>query len=337
MRPFEYAHPETEAQAVELLNDHDGNTAILAGGTDLIGLMKQELLSPERVVDLQHVESMRGIAHTPDGVSIGALTTLEEIADSQLVVDYPSLLNVVDGHRSIQIQSMGTLGGDLCHLPNCWYFRNGYGLLALENGESLVEEGDNRYHAILGANGPAKFVSASRFAPALIALGAQVRILGPGPEDEETVPLEYFYITPKTESQGVNVMKPGQFISHVLLPAPISSGTQLAKQSAAYEVLEIEGLDWPLVAAACSLEIEDGIVRDAKVVLGHVAPTPWVSHEAASAIIGRPLTEETADEAGRAAVASARALSKNEYKIWQAKTAVKRALLAAAGLPTGGL
>lgn len=337
MRPFEYAHPQTEAEAVELLNDHGGDTAVLAGGTDLVTLLKQELVNPERVVDLQHVESMKGIAPTLDGVSIGALTTLEEIADSQLAVDYPALQQLVDGHRSIQVQSMGTLGGDLCHLPNCWYFRNGYGLLGMKEGESLVEAGDNRYHAIFGANGPAKFVSASRFAPALIALSAKVRIVGPSPEDEEVLPLEYFYVTPKTEGQGVTVLKPGQLVSHVLLPSPVSSDTQLAKRSAAYEVLEIEGLDWPLAAAACSLEIDGGIVRDAKVVLGQVAPTPWVSHEAASAIIGLPVNEETAAAAAQAAVASAQPLSKNEYKVFQAKTAVKRALLGAAGLPTGGL
>jgi xanthine dehydrogenase YagS FAD-binding subunit len=331
MKPFEYAHPQTEAEALDLLNDHHADTAVLAGGTDLVSLMKQELVSPQRVVDLQHVESLHGLSQTGDGLMIGALTTLEEIADSPLAAEYRSLLDVVDYHRSIQIQSMGTIGGDLCHLPNCWYFRNGYGLLGMENGESLVETGDNRYHAVFGNSGPAKFVSASRFAPAMIAWGARVRVIGPGPDDEELLPLEYFYITPKTESQGVSVLKPGQLISHLWLPAAGRT------QSAAYEVLEIEGLDWPLAAAACCLEIDGGMVEHARIVMGHVAPTPWVAHEAAAAIIGRPVTEETADEAGRAAVAAARPLSMNDYKVQLAKTAVKRALLRAAGLDEGGL
>ena len=331
MKSFEYAHPQTEAQALDLLNDHHADTAVLAGGTDLIGLMKQELVSPQRVVDLQHVESLHGLSLSGDGLMIGALTTLEEIVDSQLAAEYRSLLDLIDNHRSIQIQSMGTIGGDLCHLPNCWYFRNGYGLLGMENGESLVEAGDNRYHAIFGNDGPAKFVSASRFAPAMIAWGARVRVIGPGPDDEELLPLEYFYITPKTESQGVTALKPGQLISHLWLPAVGRT------QSAAYEVLEIEGLDWPLAAAACCLEIDGGTVRDARIVMGHVAPTPWVAHAAAAAIIGRPVTGETADEAGQASVAAARPLSTNDYKVQLAKTAVKRALLRAAGLDEGGL
>src|SRR5690606_14594889 len=117
-----------------------------------------------------------------EGVLIGTLVTLEEMKDSPLLADYRSLIDVVDGVKSIQIQSMGTLGGDLCHLPNCWYFRNGYGLLGMDKGESLVAAGDNRYHAIFGNQGPAKFVSATRFAPAMIAWSAKVRIVGPEPD-----------------------------------------------------------------------------------------------------------------------------------------------------------
>ena len=214
MRPFEYARPQNESEALDLLNDHDANTAVLAGGTDLIALLQEDLQAPQRVVDIKQVESMQGIAADGDGVVIGALTTLEEISESPMLADYRSLGDVVDGVRAIQIQQMGTLGGDLCHLPNCWFYRNGYGLLALENGESLVAAGDNRYHAILGNQGPAKFVSAARFAPALIAWGADVRVIGPDAGSSEWLPLEHFFVTPKVESQGVSVLKPGQLISH---------------------------------------------------------------------------------------------------------------------------
>ena len=212
MRPFEYARPQTENEALDLLNDHDANTAILAGGTDLVALLQSDLQAPERVVDIKQIESMQGVTADDNGVLIGALTTLEEIAESPLLADYRSLSDVVDGVRAIQIQQMGTIGGDLCHLPNCWFYRNGYGLLALENGESLVAAGDNRYHAILGNQGPAKFVSAARFAPALIAWGADVRVIGPDAGSSEWLPLEHFFVTPKVESQGVSVLKPGQLI-----------------------------------------------------------------------------------------------------------------------------
>jgi len=331
MISFEYANPTTEDEALELLNEHDADTAILAGGTDTIGLLKSDLLTPRRVVDVKNVESMQGVQQAGDGVMIGALTTLDELAAHPLLERYRSLLDVVDGIRSIQIQQSGTIAGDLCHLPNCWYFRNGYGLLGMQNGESLVETGDNRYHAILGNQGPAKYVSASRFAPALIAWGARVRIIGPEPGVEELLPLEHFYVAPKTAGQGISVLKPGQLISHIWLPAARSI------RSATYEVLQLEGLDWPLASAAACVEMAGSIVSDAHITMGHVAPTPWVSNEAVRSIVGQPLNEQTADLAGQAAVAGATPLSNNDYKVQIAKTAVKRALLRAVDQLEGGL
>ena len=160
MKSFEYARPETEAEAVAFLGDSD-STAILAGGTDLTSLMRAELLTPTRVVDLKRIPSLHEVTRVDDGVQIGSLVTLAELAQHPLLGGYRSLFDVVDGVRAIQVQGSGTIGGDLCHLPNCWYFRSGYGLLASENGESLPETGDNRYHAILGNTGPAYFVSPS--------------------------------------------------------------------------------------------------------------------------------------------------------------------------------
>ena len=331
MRPFEYARPQTENEALDLLNDHDANTAILAGGTDLVALLQSDLQAPERVVDIKQIESMQGVTADDNGVLIGALTTLEEIAESPLLADYRSLSDVVDGVRAIQIQQMGTIGGDLCHLPNCWFYRNGYGLLALENGESLVAEGDNRYHAIVGNQGPAKFVSAARFAPALIAWGADVKVIGPEPDASEWLPLEHFFVTPKVESQGISVLKPGQLISHVRLPAAAN------RISSTYEVLQMDGLDWPLATAAVTIDLEGSVVREASIVMGHVAPMPWVAHEAAQGLVGHAIDEVSATRAGEVAVSGATPLRDNAYKVQLAKTAVKRAVLAAAEMLEGGL
>jgi xanthine dehydrogenase YagS FAD-binding subunit len=330
MKSFEYASPRSETEAIELLNDPElpgkgADTAVLAGGTDVVAMLQRGLLSPHRVVDLKHVKTMSGVRAVEDGVVIGALTTLEDMADSPLLAPYTSLRQVIDAIHSIQIQSRGTLGGDLCHLPNCWYFRNGYGLLGFRDGKSLVEAGDNRYHAIFGNRGPAKFVSASRFAPALLAWGARVRVIGPQPRHEEWLPLENFYVTPKLASQGVTVLKPGQLVSHVWLPA---AGLT---QSASYEVLQLRGLDWPQAAAAVCLELEAGFVREARIVLGHVAPVPWFSAAAGHLLAGQAINEETAEAAGQAAVECATPLSGNDYKVAMARAAVKRALLRAVG------
>lgn len=345
MRPFEYARPETEAEALAFLNDHGGNTAVLAGGTDLLNLLKADLLAPARVVDINGVDSLKGIhpvgqAFQPAGVGvgqafqpaggslmIGALATLEEILDSPFTAEHPALRHVAEEHRAIQIQQMGTLGGDLCHLPNCWYFRNGYGLLGMENGRSLVEAGDNRHHAVLGNRGPAKFTSASRFAPALIACGAKVRIAGPEPDVERWLPLEDFYITPKTPRQGVTVLKPGQLLTHVAVP------DLMGAHSASYEALELNGLDWPLAAAACCLDLDGDTVRTAKIVLGHVAPTPWIAREASQWLIGRRLDDATIERAAEIALEQAAPLKDNRYKVRIARTCIERALMKAAGVP----
>jgi xanthine dehydrogenase YagS FAD-binding subunit len=334
MRSFEYARPETEVEALELLSEHGGNTAVLAGGTDLMNLLKRDVIQPARVVDIKDVSAWRGIKPHDGGTLIGANTTLDEINEHAIAADYRSLIDVIDGICAIQITANGTLAGDLCQLPHCWYFRNGYGLLAMKDGESLVATGDNRYHAILGNSGPAKFVSASRFAPPAIAWDAKVRIVtrgegrGTSGEEglslkEEWLPLEYFFLTPKTNNQGVTVLKPGQLITHLWLPA--ASDTR----SATYEVLELNGLDQPQASAACCLGLDGGIVRHAKIVLGHVAPTPWIAHEAAKWLVGQQLTSDIAETAGRMALAKATPLSHNDYKVQMAQTAIKRVLLKA--------
>ena len=325
MKAFEYARPETEAEAIEFLGTDAGQTAVLAGGTDLVSLMKAELLTPSRVVDLKRIPSLGEVTRADGGVQIGSLVTLSNLIQHPLLGGYRSLFDVVEGVRAIQVQESGTVGGDLCHLPNCWYFRSGYGLLALDKGVSLPEAGDNRYHAILGNSGPAKFVNASRFAPALIAWGAKVRVIGPQPDQAEWLPMEYFYISPKTNSQGNTVLKAGQLISHVWLPDAAETA------SATYEVLQTEGLDWPLASAGVTLGLDGGYVREARIVMGHVAPVPWIANDAARMLIGQPLNDDTAGMAADAAVARATPLSMNEYKVQLARTAVKRALLKAAG------
>jgi xanthine dehydrogenase YagS FAD-binding subunit len=332
MNSFEYASPRTEEEAVSMLSAHDGNTAVLAGGTDLFGLLRARCIAPSRVVDIKNIASMQGVSLVSGGIMVGALTTLDEILVNPLLAPYESLQQVADAVHAIQVQSSGTVGGDLCLHPNCWYYRNGFGLLAQQEGQSLVAEGRNQYHAVFGNRGPAKFVSASRFAPALIAWRAEARIAGPEPGQVSMIPLEYFFVTPKSADQGVTVLQPGQLLTHILLR---DAGDEVA--SASYEVLQMKGLDWPLASAGVCLESSGGVVREARVVLGQVAPTPWVSHDAAEALVGKIVDERSAQAAGDAAVARATPLSENEYKVQIARAAVKRAILRAAGQLEGAL
>jgi len=328
MKSFAYASPTTEGEALTLLAE-PGEIEILAGGTDLVGLLKKMIITPDLVVNIRDIPSLRTIEQLDNGaIAIGAAVTLDEVLAHPYLDPYPAIGQAIQGISSMQLQCQGTFGGEVLQRPQCWYFRGGQGLLG--GGGSAVEEGDSRYHAIFGNDGAAKFVSASRIAPALIALNATARVIGPTETDEKYIPVEELFRVPRHEGERENVLARGQFLTHVILPDRRSFA------SSTYEVRQGEGPDFPLAAAAASLRIEDGIVREAAIILGQVAPTPWISHDAASAIVGQSVNEETADAAGLAAVQSARPLAHNAYKVQLAKTAVKRAIRRAAGQETGG-
>ncbi|MBI4538053.1 MAG: xanthine dehydrogenase family protein subunit M [Gemmatimonadetes bacterium] len=325
MQAFEYASPATLKEAIGLLSPGWGETEILAGGTDLLALMKNWVTAPKRLVDIKKVEGLRGIRASRGDVRIGALVTLQELLDDAAIrSDFPALATAAEGVSSMQIRNRGTVGGDLCQRPRCWYFRSGNGLLAqAPEGRSLVVDGDNRYHAILGTEGPAYFVSASSLAPALVALGAKVRLAGP--KGDRTVAVAEFFRAPRTEQERETVLEPNEILAEVLIP-----GEARRWRNATYEVRQKEALDWPLTTASVALRMDGSAMGEAHVVLGHVAPVPWRAQAAERALAGQTPGEATAERAAEAAVQGARPLSRNAYKVQLARVAVKRAVLAAA-------
>lgn len=324
MRPFEYATPTTKEQAVGLLGTTWGQAEVLAGGTDLLALMKDDVVHPKRLVNIKQIKEMSGVTGASQGLRIGALTTLGELADNVNVAkDYPALAEALNDAASPQIRNMATLGGNLCQRPRCWYFRGGLGLLPKdESGKDLVTAGENRYHAILGNGGPAKFVSPSSIVPVLIAYGASIRLLGP--KGTRELPLEKFYVIPKTESEREHDLRPNEILAEVILPP--ANGMKVAH----YEIRQKQAFDWPLAVAAVSLTMSGSTVESARVVMGYVAPVPWRSSEAEGVLARKNISEDVAKAAADAAVQGATPLSHNAYKIQLAKVAVKRAILKAA-------
>lgn len=320
MRPFEYARPRTPAEAATLLIANAAGSAILAGGTDLLSLMKDGVETPGRLVSLSGVEELRGIEPVAEGgLRIGAGVTLSELAaDPGARRTYPALAWAAGYAAGPQIRNLATLGGNLCQRPRCWYFRLGYGLLPRMNGESMIRAGDNRYHAILGNAGDALFVSPSTLVPVLTVLRARVALFGPGGVRE--VPLADFYRIPTSEGEREIDLRPGEIVTALYLPPPAG------ERVASYEVRPGKSLDWSLATAAVSLAMDGDRVREAWVVLGQVAPTPWPSEAAAAALAGQRLTPEVMARVAEAAVAGARPLSGNRYKIQLARVAVRRAL-----------
>src|SRR5688572_22985228 len=181
MNAFEYAAPKSLKEAASLLGSTWGETEVLAGGTDLVTSLKQGITTPKRVVSLRNIKDLKGLDDGRRGLRIGSMTTLEELLEDKTVKEvFPALVTAINGIGSAQMISAGTIGGDLCQRPRCWYYRNGFGLLGRQGDSSLVRDGDNRYHAIFGTDGPALFVSASSLGPALVALGATISLSGPG-------------------------------------------------------------------------------------------------------------------------------------------------------------
>lgn len=325
MRAFEYVSPKTQPQALSLLGQSWGETEILAGGTDLLALMKDEVVTPKRLVNIKQLPGMHAVSNTKDGVSLGALATLDQLAESaELKRNYPALVEAIDEAASPQIRNMATLGGNLCQRPRCWYFRRGLGLIPKdESGKDLVEVGDNRYHAILANDGPAKFVSPSTIVPVLIAYGAKIQLAGP--KGKRELALEKFYVVPKTADEREHDLLPNEIITGVTLPSP--RGLKVAH----YELRQKAAFDWPLALSAVALKMNGSNVSSARVVMGYVAPVPWISPEAEQVLASKPVSEEQAKAAADAALKNARPLSHNTYKVQLARVALKRAILKAAG------
>jgi xanthine dehydrogenase YagS FAD-binding subunit len=353
MKAFEYAAPKTLKEAAGLLGSTWGQTEILAGGTDLVTALKQGLTAPTRVVSLRNIKELRGIDDGRQGLRIGSMTTLGEITENKMVKEvFPSIVTAITGIGSPQILSAGTIGGDLCQRPRCWYYRNGFGLLAgagqppkaangekvptlselpfagrffTSDGKSLVREGDNRYHAIFGTDGPALFVNASSLGPVLIALGATLSASGANGQKRD-IPAAEFFQSPKSESERETALRPNEILTAITIPAREAKSFR----NATYEVRHRHGLDWPYVTASVAFQTQDGAASNPQIVLGHVAATPWIATKAAQALAGQKIDEATAKRCADAAADGAKPLSGNAYKIQLVKTAVKRALLATA-------
>jgi xanthine dehydrogenase YagS FAD-binding subunit len=322
MQRFEYASPTSRKEVVGLLGPDWQEAQLLAGGVDIISLMKDYVETPRRVVSLHQVEDLRGIESSGRELRLGSMVTIRELMENENVKrHHPILAEFADYIRSEQLRNMGTVGGNLLQRPRCWYYRLGYGLLAEQDGKPLVPDGDNRYHAILGNSGPAYFVSPSTLAPALIALGARVRI--EGQDGTREIPVEELYTTPTTAGEREHSIKPNEILAEVIVPR--RTGTHAGY----YEVKQRQCLDWPLTGAAVVLHMNGNTVSRARVVLSQVAPVPWRSPEAEQELEGKTVSEAVADSAGKAAVSRATPLSMNGYKVQLTRVAVKRAILQA--------
>jgi xanthine dehydrogenase YagS FAD-binding subunit len=328
MKAFEYVNPTDAKDAVDSLTRAGQSSKVIAGGIDLLGEMKDYIRTPNVVVNLKSIPGLKAIKTGPKGLDIGALVTLTEIAEHPLIrKSYTALSDSALTVGTLQIRNVGTIGGNLCQRPRCWYYRDEEVICLKKGGTTCYAiEGENQYHAILGA-GPSWIVHPSDCAPALIALGASVTIQGP--TGSRTVPLEKFFILPMENVFRETILKHNEIVTSIHVPTP-AAGTR----SHYMKVRQKESFDWALSGAAVVLTMSGGSVKDSRVVLSGVAPIPWRSKEAEAALKGKAVDAAVADRAGAAAVAKAKPLGKNAYKVPLTRNTVRLAVLHAAGVKT---
>lgn len=323
MKSFKHIDAKTVNEVCRLLQKYKGKAKLIAGGTDLLGILKDRILPdyPEALINLKTVRGLDYIKEDAKGLKIGALVTLADIAKTPVVKEnYKVLADAARAVAAPQIRNMATICGNLCQEVRCWYYRyphqiGGRILCARKGGGTcLAVPGDNRYHAILG--GKRCFaVCPSDTAIALTALDSKVRIAGLG--KNRVVPVKDFFTT-----LG-NVLKAGEIVTEIHVPKPLEGTRQR------FLKLRLrEPIDFAIVSVASVIIVEDGICKGAAIALGAVAPTPVRATEAERTIKGKPIDTTTAAEAAEAAVAGAKPLSMNAYKIEETRVLVRRALLA---------
>ena len=322
MKPFAYVNAANEKEAVAALGTERGRILPMAGGMDLLGLMKDFIVSPDRLVNVKNLDAT--IAAADGGLRIGAAVKLADLVDHVSARKlYPALTTAAEEVGTPQIRNMGTVGGNIMQRPRCWYFRNEeFPCLKKGGSRCFAVDGENQYHAIFG-DGPCHIVHPSSLAVPVIAYGGRFRVAGPSGARE--VDAGEFFQLPNVNLYGETVLQPNEILTHVILPAP-------GQRSASYEVRFKQSHDWPLALASVNLVMDGAAVKSARIVMGAVAPIPWRAQAAERLLSGKTITEATALEAATAAVAGAKGLSGNAYKIQIARTAVKRAIMKAAGL-----
>jgi len=320
LRTFAYVRPGSVSEALKQLEERGAR--IHAGGTDLLGCLRDGVFEAKKVVSLARVDELRGIAVGPDGeLRLGALTTIGEIAAHPVITEkFTALAQAASLVASPQLRNQGTIGGNLCQRPRCWYFRGDYHCTRKGGDLCYAIGGENQYHAIFGG-GACWIVHPSDTAPALVALDAKVRIIGP--KGARVIPLEKFFVLPDEDATRETALEAGEMVLGVLVP-PGAPG-----QQSSYRKVRARGSwDFAMGGLAMARSMKAGKVADARIVLSGVAPAPWRLHAVEKLLIGQRIDAKLIAKAADAAVVGAKPLEHNEYKLALVRGLIEEALSA---------
>jgi xanthine dehydrogenase YagS FAD-binding subunit len=310
-------------EAIDQLSS--GGARVHAGGTDLLGCLRDDVFKAGTLVSIGQLKELRGITQTPDGIlRIGALTTLTEIANSRIIREvYPGLARAASEVASPQLRNQGTLGGNLCQKPRCWYYRGEFHCMRKGGDKCYALQGENQFHCIFGGT-MCYIVHPSDTAPVLVAFEAIARVVGPG--GTRAVPLGKFHVPPGENVEKETVLEPNEILTEILLPPP---GQRV--RSSYRKVRARQSWDFALAGLALVIRFNEKRVEQARVVLSGAAPIPWRSREVEEAITGKQLDPETVAKAADAAVKNAEPLKQNRYKIALFRGIIEEELVSIAG------
>jgi xanthine dehydrogenase YagS FAD-binding subunit len=327
MKAFEWCSASSIDDAVKLLgavtaDDEYESPRPLAGGQDLLTTMKEHIVRPKRVVNLKTIPGLQNIdADAATGLKIGPLVTLRQLeTDERVSKSFPGLAEAAHSIATVQLRNLGTVGGNLCQRPRCWYFRLEDVICLKKGGDKCyAQNGENKYHAIFGG-GPSFIVHPSDLATMLTALDASVTVTGP--KGKRDLPISGFFVLPADDASRENVLDNGELLTEIRVPA-----SPLAARCTYLKFKERSSLDFALAAVAAAVDLDaNQTVRAARIVLGGVAPIPWRVPKAEAALVGKKLDDQSITAAAETALDGAAPLSKNAYKIPLTKTLVRRAL-----------
>ena len=323
MNSFVLADCTTVDAALSQLKD---GAVVKAGGIDLLDRMKNGTTQPSKLVNIRNVSALRGVNETDKGLTIGALTTLTEISEHPSIRTQYQILSDACGHAATpHIRNMATIGGNLLQPVQCWYYRSAE-FECLRKGKNFcfAFNGLNQYHAIMDY-GTCPAVAPSSAAVALLGLNASVELIS-AKRGKRVVAIKDLYVQPDANPTKFTVVEPDELLTAAIIPKP-APGTRSAYQKYG----EKESFDWAIADAGVVLEMDGNICRRAVITMGAASPVVRRSSQAEAMLAGKPISEETARAAGKAAMEGATPLSMNAYKVDLFPVAIYRTILFAAG------
>lgn len=320
MNNFKYLQPENLNEAAKLLIKNQ-NSIVFAGGTDVLGLMKDNIISPEVVVNLKKLPNLNFISYENSrGLEIGALTSIVEIADNPVIKEKYSILSQAASEvASPQLRNMGTIGGNLCQRPRCFYFRGDFDCIRKGGSICFAYDGNNKYHAIMGGS-PCYIVHPSDIAVALLALNAKLSIFSKGKSKE--IPVKNFFILPEVNSEKENILENGDILEKIIIPE-LPPGSK----SAYIKIKERGAWDFAVVSVGAVLEKNTNKIKAGRIAFGGVAPIPWENEYINEKLQNLNINEKEFITLADNMFNNAEPLEMNSYKVIMAKNLMKRILI----------